>query len=158
MLTLSPFSAPSAPRNLTVLEISAKLIRLTWQPPKDVNGMVSTSEADFEYKELGKWHKRNELFVKNPQLRSREVEVLPFTEYRLRVREATGLARKWGPFSETYSFITPEGGKALSVSILIWHFVQIRVIVDKVDGFDFLHFNCLTLSGGHSFLEHLNLK
>lgn len=87
---------------------------MVWAAPMFIYGPIATAEAKIRYKRNGQWHSKNEYMFASPLPREWRLEVIPYADYEIQIREATGVERKWGPLSNTCSFRTPEGGLFVS--------------------------------------------
>ena len=104
----SYFLAPTEPRNLTCESVSPGEILIKWKRPEFIYGTIGTFEVIFVYYVGDRWVTRNKFLFKDD--REWKLKAVPFTDYKIKVRESAGVKYKWGPFSQTCLLKTLEGG------------------------------------------------
>ena len=107
--------APTEPRNLTCENVNPTEILLTWKQPEYIYGPIGAFEGLIKYIENGKERQRNDFLFPYPMKREWRLQVTPFMNYTVGVREAAG-AEKWGPYSKPCSLKTLEGGISFFVN------------------------------------------
>lgn len=126
------FTAPSAPRNVSVHVLDAHQIRVSWESPALIHGPISMAEADMNLMVSGKWLSRKDRFRDNSEQRYRTIgssnPLKANTNYKIRIREGIGSDSQWGPYSDTVLFSTPEGSRFRNI-----HSIQSSVCLSRID-------------------------